>query len=118
MYVDDLGERNLDAVMRFTGRFAKGETQPDPVLNCLADLLRRSHELWTQYGSDAIIAGTLDAVTAMYIEYTAQNLVVKPTATRFPYYLRTRAGIGPPYIHFIFMKSWRATPESYLQLLP
>ncbi|KAI0770508.1 terpenoid synthase, partial [Fomes fomentarius] len=118
MYVDDLGERDLDAVMRFTGRFAKGEEQPDPVLNCLAGLLRRSHELWSQYGSDTIIAGTLDAVTAMYIEYTAQNLVIKPTATRFPYYLRTRAGIGPPYIHLAFMKSWRSTPESYLQVLP
>ncbi|KAI0755151.1 isoprenoid synthase domain-containing protein [Daedaleopsis nitida] len=118
MYVDDLGERDLDSVMRFTGRFAKGEEQPDSVLNCLAGLLRRTHELWTQYGADAIIAGTLDAVTAMYIEYTTQDMVVKPSATRFPYYLRTRAGIGPPFIHFVFMQSWRATPESYLQLIP
>ncbi|KAI0714027.1 terpenoid synthase [Cerioporus squamosus] len=118
MYVDDLGERDLDAVMRFTGRFAMGKEQPNPVLNRLAGLLRQSHELWTQYGADAIIAGTLDAVTAMYIEYTAQDLVIKPSATRFPYYLRTRAGIGPPFIHFVFMQSWRPTPESYLQLLP
>ncbi|RPD62211.1 terpenoid synthase [Lentinus tigrinus ALCF2SS1-6] len=118
MYVDDLGERDLDAVMRFTGRFAKGEEQPNPVLNRLAGLLRQAHELWTQYGADAIIAGTLDAVTAMYVEYTAQALVIKPSATRFPYYLRTRAGIGPPYIHFVFMNSWRPTPQSYLQLLP
>ncbi|TFK83820.1 terpenoid synthase [Polyporus arcularius HHB13444] len=118
MYVDDLGERDLDAVMRFTGRFAKGQDHPDPVLNRLAGLLRQSHELWPQYGADAIIAGTLDAVTAMYIEYTAKHLVIKPSATRFPYYFRTRAGIGPPFIHFIFMNTWRSTPESYLQLLP
>ena len=118
MYVDDLGERDLDAVMKFTSRFAKGEEQPNPVLNRLSGLLRRAHELWTQYGADAIVAGTLDAVTAMYIEYTARDLVIKPSATRFPYYFRTRAGIGPPYVHFVFMKTWRPTPETYLQLLP
>nr|WMM66776.1 linalool synthase [Ganoderma sinense] len=118
MYVDDLGERNLDAVKRFTSRFAKGEHQPDPILQRLAELLGRAHDLWTQFGADAIIAGTLDAVTAMYIEFTTQGMVVKPSATRFPYYLRTRAGLGPPYIHFVFMNDWRATPESYLQVLP
>lgn len=118
MYVDDLGDRHLEAVMGFTGRFVRGEEQPDPVLNCLERLLRRAHELWPQFGADAVVAGTLDAVTAMYIEYTTQNMEVTPTATRFPYYLRTRAGIGPPYIHFVFMNTWRATPESYLQAIP
>ena len=34
------------------------------------------------------------------------------------YYLRTRAGLGPPYIHFAFMGSWRSVPDSYLQILP
>ena len=118
MYVDDLGERNLDAVMRFTGRFAKGETQPDPVLNCLADLLRRSHELWTQYGSDAIIAGTLDAVTAMYIECTTKDMPIAPSATKYPYYIRTSSGVGFPYAYFIFPSSWRASVNSYLQIVP
>ena len=118
MYVDDLGERDLDAVKQFTGRFAKGERQPNSILQRLAELLGRAHELWTQFGADAIIAGTFDAVTAMYIEFTTHGMAVKPSATRFPYYLRTRAGLGPPYIHFIFMKDWRATPESYLQALP
>ena len=119
MYIDDLGARALDAVMRFTGRFARGEPQPDPVLEVLAGLLRKAHELWNVYSADAIVAGTLDAVAAMYIEYTTQDtLEVAPEATRFPYYLRTRAGIGPPYIHFAFMGSWREVPDSYLQVLP
>ena len=118
LYIDDIGNKHLEAVRQFAGRFAQAKQQLCPALDTLVQLLRQAHELWTSVGADAIISGTIDAVTAMYIEYTAQNLVVKPTATRFPYYLRTRAGIGPPYIHFIFMKSWRATPESYLQLLP
>ena len=120
MYVDDLGARYLDAVMRFTGRFARGEAQPDPVLDALAQLLRReTYELWNVYGADAIIAGTLDAVSAMYVEHSTEDKVlVKPVATRFPYYLRTRAGIGPPYIHFAFMGGWRTGADTYLQVVP
>ena len=118
MYIDDLGARALDAVMRFTGRFARGEPQPAPVLEVLAGLLRKAHELWNVYSADAIVAGTLDAVAAMYIEYTTKHVAIKPQATWYPYYLRTRSGICPPYIHFMFMKSWRATTESYLQVMP
>ena len=120
MYVDDLGDRHLDAVMGFTSRFVRGEVQPDPVLERLARLLRqRTHELWNVYSADAIIASTLDAVAMMHVEHSTQDtLVVAPEATRFPYYLRTRAGLGPPYIHFAFMGSWRSVPDSYLQILP
>lgn len=120
MYVDDLGARNLDAVIRFTGRFARGEAQPDPVLDCLAKLLRqRTYELWNVYSADAIIAGTLDAISAISLEHSAEDtLVITPGATRFPYYLRTRAGVGPPFIHFAFMGSWRDVPDTYLQILP
>ncbi|KAI0648781.1 hypothetical protein C8Q79DRAFT_470852 [Trametes meyenii] len=43
---------------------------------------------------------------------------VKPFATRFPWYLRLRAGTGVPFTHFVFAKNWRDTPESYIQILP
>ncbi|PIL25583.1 terpene synthase [Ganoderma sinense ZZ0214-1] len=118
IYIDDLGERDLDAIKLFTSRLVKGETQPDPILRRLAEHLGCVYDLWTPFGADAIIAGTLDAITATYLEFTTQEMVVKPSATRFPYYLRTRAGLGPPAIHFLFMKDWRATPESYLQIIP
>ena len=119
LYIDDLGSKHLDAVEQFAARFTRGEKQLSPALDVLVDLLQDAHRLYTKVGADAIVAGTLDAVTAMYIEYTTQNMEIKAHATLFPYYLRRRTAICPPYIHCIFMKSWRGpSTDSYLQMMP
>ena len=118
LYIDDHGGKHLDAIRQFAARFAQGKKQLSPALDTLVDLMRGAHRLWTDVGADAIIAGTFDAVTAMYIECTTQDMEIKPQATLYPYYLRTRTGICPPYIHFVFMKSWRDTTNSYLQMMP
>ncbi|OJT10385.1 hypothetical protein TRAPUB_13077 [Trametes pubescens] len=118
VYADDLGTRCLDALRDFPRRFANREQQLDPILDRLAEMVRGAHKLWTDVGTSAIIAGTLDALTAFYIEYTTCGLAVKPGAVRYPDYLRLKSGIDPPFIAFIFMRGWRDTAESYVQLLP
>ena len=118
VYLDALDHKHLEAVRQFAARFTKGEKQLFPPLDTLVQLLQQAHELWISGGADAIVSGTIDAVTAMYTEYTTLHLNIKPGATWYPYYLRYRAGIAPPYIHFLFMKSWRPTTESYLQMVP
>ncbi len=118
LYLDDIGHKHLDAIKQFASRFTRGEKQLSPALDDLVQLMRQSHELFTDVGADAIVSGTFDAVTAMYIEYSTQDMVIRPPATLYPWYLRVRSGICPPYIHFIFMKSWRPTAESYLQMMP
>ncbi|KAI9058170.1 terpenoid synthase [Trametes sanguinea] len=117
-YAEDIGEHNPASVMDFTRRFIRGEFQPDEVFECLAKILRRAYDLWPPFGADSIITGTLDALSANYIECTTQALEVKPSATRYPAYLRLRAGIGAPYTHFLFASSWRQSPQSYLQIIP
>ncbi|KAI0648756.1 terpenoid synthase [Trametes meyenii] len=101
-YADDLGEEDPSAVANFTQRFVCGEHQPNAVFECLAGLLRR----------------TLDALAANRVESMMRTVPVKPFATRFPWYLRLRAGIGAPFTHFMFANNWRRTPESYIQILP
>ncbi|KAI0366897.1 terpenoid synthase [Pilatotrama ljubarskyi] len=118
LYADDLGEQDPGAVMEFTRRFIRGEKQPNDVFECLADVLKRAYELWPQFGADSIVTGTLDALAANHIESTTRDMEVKPLATRYPSYLRLRAGITAPFTHFVFPKSWRETPESYIQILP
>ncbi|KAH9940450.1 terpenoid synthase [Epithele typhae] len=128
LYVDDLaateasGVEGADAVRRFAGRFVRGEPQPDAVLDALAAILRDAHTggLWGPYGADAIVAGTLDAIAAAHVEGALERGAIKvhSGATMFPSYLRTRAGIGPPFTHFAFMREWRDVPDSYLQVLP
>ncbi|KAJ3013106.1 hypothetical protein NUW54_g1682 [Trametes sanguinea] len=72
----------------------------------------------TDSGANSIAAGTLEAIAAFYTEFTIQNMIVKPGALRYPDHLRLRSGIDPPYIAFLFMRGWRDTSESYVQLIP
>ncbi|KAI0755157.1 terpenoid synthase [Daedaleopsis nitida] len=118
LYIDDVGGKYLTAVREFASRVIHGKSQLSPALDTLAVLMRQAHAMWSDVGADAIISGTMDAVNGMYIEYTTQDMDIKPQATEYPYYLRYRSGICPPYIHFLFMKSWRPSTESYLQMLP
>lgn len=118
LYVDDLGGERLAPVQQFAARLTRGAPQLTPALDALAALLRDAHEMWPPIGADAIVSGTVDAVTGMYIEYTTKEMDISPHATWWPTYLRTRTGINAPFIHFIFTKDFRPTPESYLQMLP
>lgn len=117
-YSDDLGTRHLEAVGQFSRRFATGEKQLNPALDVFADVLRQAYDLWPQVGADAIVSGTLEGVTAMHLEYTTGDMATTPRATWWPNYLRNRTSFCAPFAHFNFMKTWRATPETYIQLLP
>ncbi|TFK82677.1 terpenoid synthase [Polyporus arcularius HHB13444] len=118
LYGEDLGERDHESVAQFARRLIRGERQLNPIFDRLVDLLKEAHMYWTDVGADAIITGTVDALSGTFVEFATASMVVAPSATRYPWYLRTRAGGGPQYTHFMFTRSWRETPDSYLQLLP
>ncbi|KAH9846345.1 terpenoid synthase [Lenzites betulinus] len=118
LYADDLGDTHLDALREFPHRFVNAEQQLDPVLERLAAMIRGAHALWTDFGTSAILAGTIDALTAFYIEFTTCGMAVQPGAVRYPDYLRLKSGIDPPFVAFIFVRGWRSTAESYVQLIP
>ncbi|KAH9846352.1 terpenoid synthase [Lenzites betulinus] len=118
LYGEDLGEHDPDAVTQFARRLVRGDKQLSPIFDRLADLLKQAHLYWSDVGADAIITGTVDALTATAIEFATTGTPVAPSALRYPYYLRTRAGGGPQYTHFMFMRSWREKADSYLQILP
>ena len=116
--MDDLGKRHLDALAQFSYRFAKGEKQPNLVLERLVELMRESYDLWPQMGADAIVSATLDGISAMCLESTIGDMEITPQATWWPNYFRTKTGLSPQYAHFIFAKGWRVNADSYMQLLP
>ena len=119
IYVDDAGTPEMaDAVRRFGGRLARGEAQGLPGLHTLSALLGEATALFTDTGADAIVSCTIEAMSAMALEYAVRDMEVIPKATRWPEYLRLRTGICAAYAHFMFMRGWRETPESYVQLLP
>ncbi|KAI0643127.1 terpenoid synthase [Trametes meyenii] len=118
LYGEDLGEHDPEAVTQFARRLVRGQKQLSPIFDRLAELLQQAHLYWSDVGADAIITGTVDALTATAIEFATTGTRVAQSALRYPYYLRTRAGGGPQYTHFIFMRSWREKADSYLQILP
>lgn len=118
MHVDDVGDALLEGIAQFAARLTRGEPQLSPALESLARLLREAHNLWTQVGADIIIASTVEGVTAMYLEYTTQDIVLSPHATWWPGYMRTRTGVCSAYAHCMFMNTWRENPESYLGAIP
>ncbi|KAM5542953.1 hypothetical protein V8D89_003337 [Ganoderma adspersum] len=118
VYADDIGSRHIDALAQFSRRIVTGERQLSPGLEVLAGLLKQSYNLWPEVGADCIISSTLVAITSMYLECTMGNMVVNPKATRWPNYFREKTGFASAYAHFNFMKGWRSTPDSYMQLSP
>lgn len=118
LYGEDVGAQDPDAISQFARRLARGESQVHPIFDQLASLLKDAHLYWTDIGADAVITGTIDALSATFIEFATSGMAIAPSATRYPYYLRTRAGGGPQYTHFMFMRGWRETAETYLQILP
>ena len=119
VHVDDVGNPvTVAAAQAFGSRFSRGEPQLHPALDTLAALLREAYTLYTEVGADAIVSCTIDAMAAMGIEYTARDMKIIPNATRWPAYFRARTGICAAYAHLMFMKSWRETPVTYLQMLP
>ncbi|TBU31876.1 terpenoid synthase [Dichomitus squalens] len=116
---DDLGHHNMEALGQFVGRFTRGEPQLHPALDCLVKLLGTLHEFCPRINADAIIASTVDSVSAMYVEVLSQGDVISPFATKYPFYFRLKTGIAPAYAHLNFTKSWGDDVGTYyLQLLP
>nr|VWP01600.1 Uncharacterized protein [Ganoderma boninense] len=118
VYADDVGSRHVEALAQFSHRFSTGEKHPFPVLNVLAGLMKQSYDLWSKTGADAIISSTLMGIAARHLECTSNDMTITPQATWWPNYFRNRTGFATAYAHFNFMKSWRPTPDSYMQSLP
>ncbi|KAI0769055.1 terpenoid synthase [Trametes elegans] len=132
VYIDDLGGRNLDALARFSQRLVArsirsapanngcdpaGEAFGDPVLERVVEQFQDMYALYPRVSADAMVVATVDAVVGMYIEFVTQNKPVMPGAARYPWFIRSKAGIGSTYVHLNFMKGWRDPADnSYLQL--
>ena len=117
-YADDHCTTNPEPIGQFAQRIIDNQPQLDPVLDRFVVLLKTSYDLWPRIAANAIVSGAMDTMTGMYIEYTTKDMSSRRGATRYPLYLRTRAGFGPPYAHYVFPSEWRNTVNSYIQIIP
>ncbi|KAI0366876.1 terpenoid synthase [Pilatotrama ljubarskyi] len=119
VYVDDIGNRDLEVLGQFGHRLLAREDLGDPVLERLAQQLQDMYDYYPRLSAHSITIATLDSVVGMYVEFTTRDMAVSPGATRYPWYLRIKTGIGSAYALFNFVKEWRNPADNYhLQLLP
>ena len=117
-YADDHCGTDPEPIGQFAQRCVEGAPQLDPVFDRFAAHIAKASGLWPRVAANAIVNGTFDSMAAMYIEYTTKDMVVRPGATRYPYYVRAKAGVGVPYSCFMFPTAWRAGVDSYIQIIP
>ncbi|KAG8914391.1 hypothetical protein FRC01_004098 [Tulasnella sp. 417] len=117
-YADDFAEKNPDRIKEFPLRFLRGQGQDDPVLDKYAEHLRNAYTMFPQVAANMIVSGSLEFLTATYIETTTKDLKLSSHATPYPWFLRSRSGVGVVYGHMAFPKSDTYDFKSYIQLAP
>ncbi|KAI0662061.1 terpenoid synthase [Cubamyces menziesii] len=119
VYVDDLGQRDLEALGEFVRRFVARQDLQDTVLTRIVQQFQEMYEYYPRLSADTINSKSVEALIGMYIEFTAKDMSVVPGATMYPSFLRLKTGIGASYALFNFVKGWRDPSDNfYLQLIP
>ena len=119
VYVDDLGQRDLEALGEFVRRYFARQDLQDTVLTRIVQQFQEMYEYYPRLSADTINSKSVEARIGMYIEFTAKDMSVVPGATMYPSFLRLKTGIGASYALFNFVKGWRDPSDNfYLQLIP
>ncbi|KAJ8473611.1 hypothetical protein ONZ51_g7752 [Trametes cubensis] len=119
VYVDDLGQRDLEALGEFVRRFVARQDLQDTVLTRIVQQFQEIYDYYPRLSADTINSKSVEALIGMYIEFTAKDMSVVPGATMYPSFLRLKTGIGASYALFNFVKGWRDPSDNfYLQLIP
>ncbi|KAG6831022.1 hypothetical protein H0H92_013210 [Tricholoma furcatifolium] len=118
IYIDDAVLANARPCTEFQTRFIRGLPQLDPVLDAFADVLHTLLATYPPLQSNLILTAAFEFVTASCVEprltldhkikpsKTSSVQVANPTvASRFPYFLRERTGLGLPGALMLFSPS-------------
>ncbi|CDO71703.1 hypothetical protein BN946_scf184915.g47 [Trametes cinnabarina] len=121
LYVDDLGQRNVDALGQIGRWLVAREEVTDPVLKRLVLQFDQMHEYYPTLGADLINASTFEGIIGRYMECAADKTgaVVDSGTTLYAAFLRLKTGFGAASALFNFVRGWRSPDDHrYLQLVP
>ncbi|KAG6818939.1 hypothetical protein H0H93_016965 [Arthromyces matolae] len=105
-YADDLSPKNPQPLLEFQSRFFHGQSQLDPILDMLADILHKMHDQYPPLSIHFFITATFEYLAINCVEPQLEALndaasasgspVIKPLANlkRFAGFLRDRSGLG------------------------
>ncbi|KAG6826434.1 hypothetical protein H0H93_016505, partial [Arthromyces matolae] len=131
-YADDLSPWNPQPLLEFQSRFFRGQTQLDPILDMLADVLHKMHDQYPPFSIHFFITATFEYLTINCVEphlealnasvsETEPNMpVMKPMANlrRFAGFLRDKSGLGVGTTLAAYPHSRKVDFTTLIQTLP
>ncbi|KAI1757864.1 longiborneol synthase [Xylaria castorea] len=122
LYDDMVGQEGQmqEEAGRFNERLFRGETQPNALLDGIAQLIREAPEHFDPVLSALIQTSTLDFLTSNLLEQRSEfkNLRVTKEGREFPYYFRGMAGLGVGYALFLFPKALYPDIGLFVEAIP
>ncbi|KAI0090570.1 isoprenoid synthase domain-containing protein [Irpex rosettiformis] len=101
--VDDL-EVDSDALDSFGARLYTGKPQLDPALDCLVDVLGKTHDYYPPYAAKSIIVATIEFVDATLFDKESVGVQLHQAALPYVEYKRLRNSLGGAYGAFVWDK--------------
>ncbi|KAF7312995.1 Terpenoid synthase [Mycena kentingensis (nom. inval.)] len=102
IYLDDVFQADVEAVSMFNQRFLEHAPQADPVLDVFAQILLEIGDHYERVVSNIMVTSTLNAVTALTLEYKTQGMTMGRRALGYPTFTRVMSGASEAYSLFIF----------------
>ncbi|KAJ6562396.1 terpenoid synthase [Mycena capillaripes] len=102
IYLDDVFKDDVEAVSVFNQRFFEHAPQGDPVLDCFAQVLLELGDHFERVVSNIVVTSTLNAVTALTLEYKTKGMTMNRNALGYPTFSRVMSGASEAYTLFIF----------------
>ncbi|KAJ6607568.1 isoprenoid synthase domain-containing protein [Mycena sp. CBHHK59/15] len=108
IYLDDVFKEDVEAVSVFNQRFFEHALQGDPFLDCFAQVLLELGDYFERVVSNIMVTSTLNAVTALTLEYKTEGMTVQmsPSALGYPTFSRVMSGASEAYTLFIFPRDF------------
>lgn len=115
--VDDL-EVDSAALSEFVQRLQTGEQQQHPVLDLLAEKVRRMSDFFHPYAATAILIGTVHFINCTLFEKQTDDIQLHPTALPYVLYKRARNSLGEVYSSFVWDKFNFPDISAHIQVTP
>ncbi|KAJ6626459.1 isoprenoid synthase domain-containing protein [Mycena sp. CBHHK59/15] len=106
IYLDDVFKEDVEAVSVFNQQFFEHAPQGDPVLDCFAQVLLELGDHFERVVSNIMVTSTLNAVTALTLEYKTEGMTMSPSALGYPTFSRVMSGASEAYTLFIFPRDF------------
>lgn len=115
--IDDLGVDSR-AMEEFVQRLHLGEHQLHPILDHLVENLRDMSKYFLPYAASAIVAATLQYVSATAFDKQAEDASMAPETVQYVEYKRVKNGVAEAYGFMIWDKFDFPDLTTHIQVIP